>query len=327
METRFGRSFSDVYVHTGADAAASARQLQARAYTVGLDVVFSAGAYEPSTMAGRQLIAHELAHVEQQRAGSAGRSWGGHASAEREARGVSAIVAAGGRATVRQGAPHVAQRQPEGDTQSGLTWSPSPEYQLQLDPELQREMLRMYIRWWLGTTLVEGDAPTQLPEPGAPDEYEALPDAGTSSGPAVPPVGPTFPMPSQLFAPLPPDPLWVPPDYGSLYGSHLGRGVPGGDPRDQDLLVQLYRDRLRIAQGLPDLRAIAPSFIRPLIPMTWRRDIAGALTSAAAGSGLARDYMTPIEVSDRAWQSMTGASTTIIPFPSISFDLFGGGRF
>jgi hypothetical protein len=179
--------------------------------------------------------------------------------------------------------------------------------QLQLDPEIQQEMLRLYLRWWLGTTLVEGDAPTEAA------------DAGEGTVPSLPP------LPPQLFAPLPPDPLWVPPDWGSLYGAHLGRGVEV-DSRDSDLLLQLYRDRLRLAQGLPDLRSMAPSFVRPLIPTTWRRDIAGALTSAAAGVGLKRDYPTAIDISDRAWENMTGAGTTIIPLPSISFDFLGGGR-
>lgn len=86
--------------------------------------------------------------------------------------------------------------------------------------------------------------------------------------------------------------------------------------------MEIYRRNQTIARHLPDLRGFAPSFLRPLIPSTWRRDIAGALTGAAVGAYLNRDYMTPIEVSDRAWLGMTGASTTVIPLPSISFDLF-----
>lgn len=48
--------------------AASARLLGARAYTVGSDLVFEAGEYAPGTAEGRRLLAHELAHVVQQRA-------------------------------------------------------------------------------------------------------------------------------------------------------------------------------------------------------------------------------------------------------------------
>lgn len=70
MEPRFGRSFADVRVHTGADAVSSARALDAVAYTVGADVYFGAGAYAPDSQSGRRLIAHELAHVVQQSATS-----------------------------------------------------------------------------------------------------------------------------------------------------------------------------------------------------------------------------------------------------------------
>ncbi len=70
------------------------------------------------------------------------------------------------------------------------------------------------------------------------------------------------------------------------------------------------------------VQRLAPGFVRPLIPTTWRRDIAGALTGAAVGASLKHDYATPIEVADRAFEAMTGASTTVVPLPSISFDLF-----
>ncbi len=52
-------------VHTGAEADRSARSLGALAYTVGNDVVFAAGRYDPLGSSGRALIAHELAHVAQ----------------------------------------------------------------------------------------------------------------------------------------------------------------------------------------------------------------------------------------------------------------------
>jgi hypothetical protein len=71
MEPRFGHDFSDVRVHADTGAAASARAVNALAYTVGRDVVFAAGQYTPSTDSGRKLLAHELAHVVQQRAGGA----------------------------------------------------------------------------------------------------------------------------------------------------------------------------------------------------------------------------------------------------------------
>lgn len=70
MEPRFGRDFSDVRVHTDSLAAASARDVNARAYTVGRNLVFGSGEYMPGSSAGRRLIAHELTHVVQQRGGT-----------------------------------------------------------------------------------------------------------------------------------------------------------------------------------------------------------------------------------------------------------------
>ncbi len=69
MENRFDTDFSDVEVHTGAQAAESARSVSAQAYTVGNHVVFGEGKYEPNSDEGRHMIAHELTHVVQQRNG------------------------------------------------------------------------------------------------------------------------------------------------------------------------------------------------------------------------------------------------------------------
>ncbi len=67
METGFGHDFSQVQVHTGMAAASAARAVNALAYTVGRHVVFDADQYAPGTAGGRRLLAHELAHVVQQR--------------------------------------------------------------------------------------------------------------------------------------------------------------------------------------------------------------------------------------------------------------------
>jgi hypothetical protein len=66
VESRFGHDFSRVRVHTDARAAESAQAVNARAYTVGRDVVFGAGQYTPGTPAGQRLLTHELTHVIQQ---------------------------------------------------------------------------------------------------------------------------------------------------------------------------------------------------------------------------------------------------------------------
>src|SRR6478735_582503 len=69
METGLGADFGDVRIHSDSTAAKSAQAVQAQAYTVGNDVVFNAGAYDPESAAGRHTLAHELTHVVQQRSG------------------------------------------------------------------------------------------------------------------------------------------------------------------------------------------------------------------------------------------------------------------
>ena len=67
FEPRFGHDFSRVRVHTDAKAAESARTVNALAYTFGENVVFGSGQLRLETHAGQRLLAHELAHVVQQR--------------------------------------------------------------------------------------------------------------------------------------------------------------------------------------------------------------------------------------------------------------------
>jgi peptidoglycan hydrolase-like protein with peptidoglycan-binding domain len=66
FEPRFGHDFSPVRVHTDRQAAQAAQAVQARAYTLGKDIVFGAGQYAPATIEGKRLLAHELTHTVQQ---------------------------------------------------------------------------------------------------------------------------------------------------------------------------------------------------------------------------------------------------------------------
>ncbi len=69
VEAALGEDFSDVRVHTGGEAARAADDHDARAFAVGRDIAFGPGEYAPGTPAGDALLAHELAHVAQQRGG------------------------------------------------------------------------------------------------------------------------------------------------------------------------------------------------------------------------------------------------------------------
>ncbi len=101
MGRALGVDVDGVRIHTGPDADRASRGLGARAFTVGHDIYFREGAYAPEVEAGRDTLAHELAHVAQ----------GGEPSepsvgdpldpAEREARAVGRAVAANGTAPGR----------------------------------------------------------------------------------------------------------------------------------------------------------------------------------------------------------------------------------
>jgi hypothetical protein len=65
METALGADFSDVRVHEGPQAG----RIGALAFTIGQDIYFAQGQYQPDSIPGRRLLGHELAHVVQQRQG------------------------------------------------------------------------------------------------------------------------------------------------------------------------------------------------------------------------------------------------------------------
>lgn len=109
-ERRFGVDFGAVRIHHGPAAADAAQALGAAAYTVGRDIRFGAGRWQPQQAAGQRLLAHELAHVVQQ-----GR--GGPAAHDAEARADAAAAQAlqGHRVAAASlgGAPLAPQAQPE----------------------------------------------------------------------------------------------------------------------------------------------------------------------------------------------------------------------
>ena len=117
MDLRFGEDFSGVRVHADDRADAAASALGARAFTAGPNVVFARGAYAPATATGRELLAHELAHVLQQ--GGAPASVPTRVPArddvyERDARSMaSAVIAGAGAGGPVRPAPHAIQRQPK----------------------------------------------------------------------------------------------------------------------------------------------------------------------------------------------------------------------
>jgi len=140
METRFGHGFGHVRVHTDSRAAESVRAVHALAYTVGRDVVFGAGQYAPATGRGQRLLAHELAHVVQQRSATphpeSVRIGDAAAPHEREADAVAEQVLRGETPPALNATPVALHAsvveescppQPMGDPRKGRERPPSPE--------------------------------------------------------------------------------------------------------------------------------------------------------------------------------------------------------
>ncbi len=85
LESAFGEDFSGVRVHTDSRANNISSRLNARALTVGNDIAFAPGEYNPGTIDGDALLAHELAHVVQQSTAATNRSYRGRFTASEDA--------------------------------------------------------------------------------------------------------------------------------------------------------------------------------------------------------------------------------------------------
>jgi Domain of unknown function (DUF4157) len=159
-EASFGASFVDVRVHDDAAAADAAERASARAFTVGRDVYFASGRYDPDSDEGRRLLAHELTHVVQQ--GSAPAQPQGSGSgwfsvpgdpAERAAEAAAHQFASGAPVLVPAGSGVMVARQPDtgspaGGSASGpagdiRTMSISPQFATNLPDNQLPEQLRI----------------------------------------------------------------------------------------------------------------------------------------------------------------------------------------
>lgn len=110
MSSRFGHSFSQVRIHTDARAAESADAVGAHAYSLGSDIVFGSGKFQPGSRETKRLLAHELTHVVQQDRfglGTAGLKSRRSDPSEQEAESAADQVVSGGRVDVRS-APRAA---------------------------------------------------------------------------------------------------------------------------------------------------------------------------------------------------------------------------
>lgn len=158
MEARFGADFSGVRVHAGPDAAASAEALAATAFTVGRDIVFGAGRFAPETTAGRELLAHELAHVVQQSRGGPEPEGDARLSLEQDAARAAAAPADGGPVAVEGASGVGVQRQ------AGSFQLPRPGL---LDPASAEERFKRRLQERLAQQISRDLAPSGVPYPVA----------------------------------------------------------------------------------------------------------------------------------------------------------------
>lgn len=154
FEPRFGEDLGSVRIHTGTAAAATARDLQARAFAIGADIVFGAGEYAPGTTPGQTLLAHELAHVVQQ---APGRHAPGASAAQAER---EADAAARGHVPL-SARPIALHRQPT-PPQTGMTRA-----------ELGRRLRAIFGH---DVPIEVGDRERQTRELGGPRDRRRLPD-------------------------------------------------------------------------------------------------------------------------------------------------------
>lgn len=111
-EASFGVPLGQVRVHDGREGQALAGAHFARAVTVGTHIAFNRGFFRPWTLEGKQLLAHELAHVAQQSGAAGPTSAGPHHEAAADSAAADLMAGRDGRSVLRTGAPVGAQAQP-----------------------------------------------------------------------------------------------------------------------------------------------------------------------------------------------------------------------
>ena len=132
FESSLGADLSGVRVHTGAESAAAAESVGAKAYAVGQDIHFGAGQYDPSSREGLFLIAHEVAHTVQQSSSTPSRQHKLEVSQAGDAAEVDADRAA---AAMVDGAPALVS---------------SAETGIARDPDDKKENADKPKPWWAG---------------------------------------------------------------------------------------------------------------------------------------------------------------------------------
>ena len=294
LSRHLGADLSAVRLHTGAGAAVAAAGAR-RAYAQGEDIVVAASQIG-TQMGSRQdltLLAHEAAHVVQQRGGGE-RARAPSANLEAEAHRSAAAFASGQPAPPLQ-AGRAAAGAPQFDEPAG--GAPAA------DEEPQKLQAQAWFANWMAQQHADaGGATASVPqrwlEPRSLLGAEKL-DVGS---------------------------LYTPYHQRNLFP---GGGLA---LRDAPVIDGLFTDRLHFVSMLPDVRNIVPSFARTWIPDSWRVDLAATLTKTTIDWAMSGDTPNFFELSNRSFERFTGATTYSTPMLSVPvlnglWNRFtGGGR-
>ena len=195
MESRFQTDFSHVRVHTDTRASESARAVNALAYTVGRNLVFSSGQYRPASSGGMKLLAHELTHVLQQ----------GHGSSQSVPKSPLTIDGSG-EAQAEQTAASVMAGRPVTKISSEHSQAVQRQEPIPIPPEVVPPGLPPEFPFELPETDIDPDFTPEegSPEMGTPDEAP-LPDGEgqipEDGVPETPPEEAPGPAPSETPQP------------------------------------------------------------------------------------------------------------------------------
>ena len=140
MESRFGADFGGVRVHDDTRAYASAAALGAKAYTHGHEIVFNANRFAPHAGAGKRLLAHELAHVVQQRRGGAAPVLDANAAHEHAADAAADAVASGQSGVTVAGATGLGVARDEDESWTAKLKRKYREVKDKIPPEYREKM-------------------------------------------------------------------------------------------------------------------------------------------------------------------------------------------
>ena len=163
MEARFGSQFEAVRIHSDTRAAESARLINATAYTVGNDLVFSSGNYSPHSAPGRRILAHELAHVIQQRRGGAAAASADSGGRLEHAAGEAARGVMQGESPVRvAGTSPVSIARLPGDTLPVSPFSQDKDVS-EITPDARQQLIRL-----INKRLGDLDKQSSQPKPELP---------------------------------------------------------------------------------------------------------------------------------------------------------------